>query len=245
MDNGFEIYRVRAGGERLVQVSDPLHLKILHLLAESPLSATEISALTEKAQSTLSVHLDTMVSQSLISYQADMADSRKKIYSLVSDLMARSKEPDENGQSELRRYISTTMYDSNSFYKDLLMSLFLSAESYGMDISRWTYRLGCSFADSIFEDRDNLKVEDVIRDLQDFYERNSLGEVCIYTFLPLTIIIRNCDEFSFKMESFASFSHGLFSRALTKVTGVEYSISRSEIFGTGNNYYKFILNPVD
>ena len=59
----FEVYStVDADGVRgLVQVSDPLHQMILERLSKGQMSTTEISDLTGKAQSTLSVHLDQMV----------------------------------------------------------------------------------------------------------------------------------------------------------------------------------------
>lgn len=240
-DDVFEIYRSETEDGKLIQVSDPLHLSIMHALTNNELSATEIAERTEKAQSTLSVHLDDMVRKNLIGFQYDKSDSRRKIYTLTSRLVARSKDSDHVGQSELKRYMDASVNSKDTFYKSLMISMFLSAESGGLDISNWMRHLGEEFAYSLFNGTSCLKVEDVIRDLQEFYEKHSLGEVCIYTFLPLTIIIRNGDEFAFKMESMASFGHGLFSKALTMVTGTRYDVVKSEIFGTGNNYYKFIL----
>ncbi len=243
-DDCFEIYRTDACGGKLIQVSDPLHLSIVHALFEQPLSTTEIAETVGKPQSTLSVHLDEMVRQSLIGFEFDRFDSRRKIYSLTSRLVAKSQESNEIGRTELRRFMDEATTSKDPFYKTLMIAMILSSESGGLDISNWMRSLGEGFAESLFRGSTSLKVEDVISELQEFYEKNSLGEVCIYTFLPLTIIIRNGDEFMYKMESMAAFSHGMFTTALTKVTGTSYRIAKSEIFGTGNNYYKFILESV-
>ena len=88
----FELYYTKNG---LVQVSNDVRRRILHELAEKDLSLTDLSRITGKAQSTLSVHLDKMVSEALISAHDDPEDSRRKVYSLVSVMLAHSKPPSE------------------------------------------------------------------------------------------------------------------------------------------------------
>ena len=60
----FELYYTKNG---LVQVSNDVRRRILHELTDKNLSLTDLSKITGKAQSTLSVHLDKMVSEGLIS----------------------------------------------------------------------------------------------------------------------------------------------------------------------------------
>ena len=239
----FEIYStVDAEGNRgLVQVSDPLHQMILERLCKGPMSTTEISDLTGKAQSTLSVHLDQMVSQNLIRSEYDKNDSRRKIFTISSIKVASSKPTSPEGVEEAKQSLASAIKDSKTFYKVLFRSILMSAEANGMDVGPMMKIIGSQIAEKMVQKLQSTKMEDVIKELQEFYERNDLGEVCIYTFLPLTIIIRETDEFEYKYEAMASFAHGLFKTAISRAIGKNYEITMSEIFGTGNNYYKFII----
>ena len=242
-NNEFEVYSTMdADGTRsLVQVSDPLHQMILERLSKGQMSTTEISELTGKAQSTLSVHLDQMVSRNLIRSEYDKNDSRRKIFTLISIKVASSKPASHEGMEEAKQALTSATKDSKSFYKLFLRSILMSAESNGMDISPMMEILGAQMADRMAQKFQSAKMEDVIRELQEFYERNELGEVCVYTFLPLTIIIRETEEHQCKFDSMAAFAHGLFKTLLSRVLGRRYEITMSEIFGSGNNYYKFII----
>lgn len=241
-DMGFELYSTGDYSFRtIVQVSDPLHIEILNDLSVGPMSTTEISESTGKAQSTLSVHLDTMVAQGLISSEYDRNDSRRKIYSISSRKIAGKAEPFEGGLDVMMKFIKKSADSTTDLYKSMMMTVLVGAESGGLDVSYGMELLASIYSDELAKNMSSNKVEDVIRELQDFYERNLLGEVCIYTFLPLTIIIRNTDEFPFKLSSLAAFSKGLFVSLLNKITQRTYEVTKSEIFGTGNNYYKFVI----
>ena len=241
-NDGFDIYAVNTdGNRRLVDVSDPLHRLILERLSDGPMSTTEISDMSKKAQSTLSVHLEQMVNQNLIASEYDSNDSRRKLFRLTSVRVASSKQVSEEGSDEAKSFLSTSVR-GDDFHRYLLKAVLMSAESNGMDICPMMNILGSQLAMKMVPKVGSDKVENIIRFLQEFYERNGLGEVCIYTFLPLTIIIRDIEETQCRFEAFAAFSHGLFSTLLSQIIGRKYRISKSEIFGTGNNYYKFVID---
>lgn len=241
--SGFDIYSTVVDGKpELVQVSEPLHQSILRNLTAKDMSSSEISEATGKAQSTLSVHLDTLVSRGLIRSQYDVNDSRRKIFSLSSVKVAYSMEASKEGIDRFQDMVAET---ANSpppeFYKTLLRTLLVECEAYGMHIGPALERMGELLAVKLAPKIPPGKLEDVISFVQDFYERNGLGEVCIYTFLPLTIIIRDTEAYPFKIESISMFSHGLFRKVLSETMGRQYAIVRREIFGADNNYYKFII----
>lgn len=241
-DVNFEIYSIEENGQRgLIQVSEKLHQDILHMLSKGPLSTTEISESTHKAQSTLSVHLDQMVSQKLIRSEYDKNDSRRKIFEITSVKVAGAKDGDTVGICEANQVLVSALKDPKFFYRDLFRAVVMSAESNGMDVCPMMERFGSTLAEKMSQNIGSAKVEDVLREIQEFYEKNDLGEVCIYTFLPLTIIIHDSEETQFKFEGFASFHHGFFKTMLSHTIGRKYDITMNEIFGTGNNYYKFII----
>lgn len=241
VDGAFEIYIVDDGSiKSITQVSDPLHIRILNELSKAPLSMSDIAEITGKAQSTLSVHMEQLVNRNLISCEFDKNDSRRKIFTLVSRKMASSKDA-VDGIKDDRWGSFDEVMTGRDFFKEALVRLLIRMDFSGLDVSPLTFDIGKEFATYISSRLPSNKVEDVISWVQEFYERNAIGEVCIYTFMPLTIIIRYYDPFPASIESIASFNHGLFIGLLSGATKRPYIITKSEIFGTGNNYQKFIL----
>ncbi|WP_400197098.1 ArsR family transcriptional regulator [Candidatus Methanarcanum hacksteinii] len=241
VDGAFEIYAVDDGSiNSIIQVSDPLHMRILNELSESPLSMSEVADITGKAQSTLSVHMEQLVNRNLISYDFDKNDSRRKIFRLISKKIASSKDVIEHPKDDSEDFFDNLM-DGKDFFKDALIRFLIKLDFSGLDFSPLTFDMGREFAMHISSRLTSNKVEDVISWIQEFYERNAIGEVCIYTFMPLTIIIRYGETFPLPIDSIASFNHGLFTGLLTGATNIPYVITKSEIFGTGNNYHKFVI----
>lgn len=239
----FELYLTDEGEmSSIVQVSDPLHISILNELSKTPLSMSEVADMTGKAQSTLSVHMDQLVSRGLISFEFDKNDSRRKIFRLKSRKLAFSKEVTQFSRSDSETFFGKMM-DSKDFHRDTLTRFLTRIEAVGLDVSPLTEGLGREFGEYIASKIQVNKVEDVITWLQDFYERNAIGEVCIYTFMPLTIIIRSTDSYPCTITAVAAYHHGLFSELLSRVTGRKYVVTKSEIFGTDNNYHKFVIEP--
>jgi uncharacterized protein len=244
--SGFDLYtNVEAGGEGLIQVSDPLHRQILDGLMKSPLSTTEISALTGKAQSTLSVHLDQMVKDKLISADFDPADTRRKIYRLSSNLWARSIEPNSSGWTLAKQAFYNLANSKGDYYTNMVRALALGMQASGLDVSPVVRSLGEFVGFEIAENIQSTKIEDIITHIQEFYEINNVGEVCIYTFLPLTIIVKAPESNpGFPLTAKLAFSEGLFKSVLNTSLGKNYDITSEEIFGADNNYYKFVIELV-
>lgn len=241
----FEIYStLEEGGVGLVEVSDPLHQLILNHLGENSMSTTDISTVTGKAQSTLSVHLEHMVNEGLIKSESDPQDSRRKIFTLSSRKLAFSKETNPHGMMYARESLKFGVESQEEFSRNFIKALLMVSEAYGLDIGPVMENLGAEVADILAPTFESNKVEDIMRRLQEFYEIIDFGEVCIYTFIPLTIIIRVQDETPLMaMESRPKFSHGLFKRILSTMIGRRYEVTHSEIFGVNNNYFKFIIEP--
>ncbi len=242
--DSFEVYStINSGKPKLVQVSDPLHMKILNELAKRPMSTTEISDMTKKAQSTLSIHLDQMTVQNLISAEYDKNDSRRKIFTLSGKKIAFTKDAVPNCQVAVDKNIDLALTGKDKLYKYLADSMQVTLECSGLDISPLMETFGSYVGNRLSNVIKATRVEDAIKELQEFYERNDIGAVSIYTFLPLTIIIKTEEEFPIKMDSFNSFNQGVFKTILSSIVGKKYVVTKSEIFGTGNNYFKFIIEP--
>jgi len=242
MDENFDIYSTANG---LIQVSNPVRRQILSQLAISDLSLTDISNITGKAQSTLSVHLDKMVSDSLVAFRDDPADSRRKIFSLSSKLMARSRDINKEGREVYEKTLELTTDPECNFYKVLFRAIIVGAEASGICIGATMRQVGINIGRVLSKKIRSTKIEDIISELQEFYEKHDMGEVCVYTFMPLTIIVRdNYEVTNCAAESMSMFSQGLFVRVLEEITKKRYKIASSECFGASNNYSKFVIEQI-
>jgi len=242
MDESFDIYATANG---LVQVSNPVRRQILTHLSSSDLSLTDISNITGKAQSTLSVHLEKMASDSLVVFRDDPADSRRKIFTLSSKLMARSRDVNKEGMEAYYKTLESVTAKDANFYKVLLRSMIVGAEGAGLCIGAAMRNIGKETGKVLAKSFRSTKIEDIISELQEFYEKNDMGEVCVYTFMPLTIIIRDNYEITqCAAESLSMFSQGIFVTTLQELTKKRYKIASSECFGASNNYTKFVIEQI-
>ncbi|MCL2143096.1 MAG: ArsR family transcriptional regulator [Methanomassiliicoccaceae archaeon] len=226
-------------------MSNPVRRQILTHLSSSDLSLTEISNITGKAQSTLSVHLERMAGEALVTFRDDPADSRRKIFSLSSKLMARSRDVNEEGIELYRKTLGSVTEQDCNFFKVLLRAMIVGAEASGLCIGATMRQIGKNIGSVLSKNIRSTKVEDIISELQEFYEKHDIGEVCVYTFMPLTIIVRdNYEITSCAAESISMFSQGLFVTALQDITKKRYRIAASECFGASNNYSKFVIEQI-
>jgi predicted hydrocarbon binding protein len=242
MDESFDIYSTNNG---LIQVSNQVRRQILTHLASSDLSLTDISNITGKAQSTLSVHLEKMVSDTLVVFRDDPADNRRKIFTLSSTLMARSRDVNKEGIDMYFKTIDNATMPEANFFKILFRAITVGAEGSGLCLGPAMRNIGKDIGKALARKIKSTKTEDIISELQEFYERNDMGEVCVYTFMPLTIIVRdNYEVTQCAAESISMFSQGLFVKVLQEITKKRYRIASSECFGASNNYSKFVIEQI-
>lgn len=229
----------------LKQITNPVRQKILGELSKAELSLTDIANLTSKAQSTLSVHLDKMLKEGLVGSRDDPSDNRRKIFFLISRPVGTSKIPNDFLREDLRQTVLSSIGDAGTFYKGLIRSMIIGMESVGFSINPTMNMIGSEVAKALAKKMSSDNIEGVISEVQEFYEIHNMGEVCVYTFLPLTIIIRDDYETTLEAgEALCKFNEGLFRTLLMEKIGKELRITESECFGTANNYCKFVIEPV-
>jgi len=242
MDPSFDVYATANG---MMQISNPVRRQIMSFLTSSDLSLTEISNMAGKAQSTLSVHLDKMVNDGLVKYRDDPADSRKKIFSLSARLVARSRDVNEDSLKIYNKTLESLHDREGNFFKTLMRTMIIGMEASGLCIGASMRHLGKNTGCILSKKIRSVKVEDIVSEIQEFYEMHDIGEVCVYTFMPLTIIVRDSYDLTpCAAESISMFNQGLFITVLESTTNKRYKIVSSECFGVSNNYSKFVMEQI-
>ena len=238
----FELYYTR---NVLVQVSNDVRRRILHELSDKNLSLTDLSKITGKAQSTLSVHLDKMVSEGLIAAHDDPDDSRRKVYSLVSVMLAHSKPPSDVAMTMALNSL-TEVADDPIKTRDMLgRFIFLGFDAMGLSVGPMASMLGSIHAMALGGALSGDSIEDTVANARDYYKKMGFGDASVFSLKPLTIIIK--DDVPFTEDSAKAlgyYASGFFCKVLEDATNNTYEMVSNEVFGSDYNYFRFVLEPV-
>jgi len=239
----FHVYSTSSG---LTQVSNPVRQKILRELQRKDLSLSAIATLAGKAQSTLSVHLDKMVKEGLVASRDDPSDNRRKIFYLISRPVGSSVVPREDLSRAVGETIQKSIGTPSSFLKGIIRSIILGVEAIGLDLDPVLKDIGRQIGAELSKSMNSDSIEGLVEEIQEFYDVHDLGEVCVYTFLPLTLIIR--DDYDYKdipgaSETVCLLNEGIVEGILEARSGMPLKVTKTECFGTGMNYCKFVIEP--
>ncbi|MFP4170325.1 MAG: ArsR family transcriptional regulator [Methanomassiliicoccales archaeon] len=241
--SAFDVYSTTSG---LKQVSNPVRQKILSELQRKDLSLSEIANLTGKAQSTLSVHLDKMVNEGLVASKDDPSDNRRKIFYLISRPVGSSVVPREDLRRAVGQTISESVGTPSHFLKGMIRSIILGVESIGFSMDPVLKDIGRQIGRELSKQMKSESIEDLVEEVQEFYELHELGEVCVYSFLPLTIIVRddyNCSGIPEASKTLCLLNEGILEAILETASGMPLKVTDTECFGTGQNYCKYVIEP--
>ncbi len=241
--SAFDIYSTSVG---LKQVSNPVRQKILNELQRKNLSLSEIAALSGKAQSTLSVHLDKMVKEGLVASRDDPSDNRRKVFYMISRPVGSSVVPREDLSQAVGETIRSSIGTPASFLKGMIRSIILGVEAIGFNLNPVLKDIGRQIGEELSNFMESENLEDLVEEVQDFYKKHELGEVCVYTFLPLTLIIRDdydCKELPETCNTICLLNEGIIEAILEIKSGVPLKVTETECFGTALNYCKYVVEP--
>lgn len=237
----FQLYYTRNG---LVQISGEIRRSILAELHKGDMTLTDLSRSIGKAQSTLSVHLDRMVEDGLIAVKDDPNDSRRKVYSIVSVMLANSKESSEESMHNAMSMLSKVVHDPEQVSKALPRFIFMGFDGLGLSFGPMAKLLGAIHAVALDGSLTGETIEDTVSNARSYFGKIGLGEVTIFSLKPMTIIIKDDEPFTEGIaQTIGGYAIGFFCKILEDATGNQYDVVSSEIFGSESNYFKFTVEP--
>jgi DNA-binding transcriptional ArsR family regulator len=239
--NHFELYIT---GDGTVQVSSDVKLNILHELEKGDLSLTEISKKVSKAQSTISVHLDSMVHDKLISVHDDLQDNRKRYYSLISLPFGKAVQSSDESRELAFKLLTKVAQDPEKMIRTLPRFIFLGFDGMGLNVDPMASILGFIHGAAMSGSLTGETMEDTIDNARNYFRELGFGDVSVYSVKPLTLIIKDSIPLTEgSAKCLIQYAAGFFSRVLEDATGKPYVMVSSEVFGTDYNYVRFVLEP--
>ncbi len=237
----FELYVTDKG---TIQVSSEVKLRILHELEAKDMSLTEIAKKVGKAQSTISVHLDSMVADKLISVHDDLQDNRKKYYSLISLPFGKSVQSSDESREIAFQILSKVAQDPQKMITSLPRFIFLGFDGMGLNVDPMANILGFIHGAAMSGSLTGPTLEDTIDNVRNYFIEMGMGEISVYSTKPLTIIIKDSTPLTEgSARCLIQYASGFFSRILEDATGKPYEMASSEVFGTDFNYIRFVMEP--
>ena len=241
--DAFDVYSTTAG---LRQISNPVRQRILSELQRRDLSLSEIAILTNKAQSTLSVHLDKMVKEGLIAYRDDPNDNRRKIFYLVSKPVGSSVVPREDLMKQVEVTIARSIGTPSTFLKGVIRSIVIGMEAIGFNMDPVLKDIGRQIGTEIARRMKSDNVEGVIGEVKEFFKVHELGEINVYALHPVTLIIKeeyDCSKAPDVGRTLCLMNEGILEAIFEKRLGMPSRVTKAETFGTQYNFCKYVIEP--
>ncbi|MGD0056806.1 MAG: helix-turn-helix domain-containing protein [Methanomassiliicoccales archaeon] len=240
----FEVYSTATG---LKQISNPIRQKILNELQRREMSLSEIAALTGKAQSTLSSHLDELTRGGLIASRGDPGDNRRKIFYLTSKPIGGSVVPREDLREVVGMTIAGSIGTPSTFLKGVIRSIIIGMQAVGLKMDPMLKDVGKMIGTEISKRMKSDNIEGLIKEIQVFYDEHDLGEVCVYSVKPLSLVIRdeyNCHKIPEAGRTFCLLNEGILGAIFESRTGMALKVKTStECLADGFNHCRVYIEP--
>jgi uncharacterized protein len=240
----FDVYSTATG---LKQISNPIRQKILNELQEREMSLSEIAALTGKAQSTLSSHLDELTREGLIASRGDPEDNRRKIFYLTSKPIGGSVVPREDLKEVIEMTIARSIGTPSTFLKGVIRSIIIGMQAIGLRMDPMLKDIGKMIGAEISKRMESDSIEGLIKEIQTFYDEHELGEVCVYSVKPLSLVIRdeyNCHKTPEAGKTLCLLNEGILGAIFESRTGMALKVKTStECLADGFNHCRIYIEP--
>ncbi len=184
----------------VVAVDSPIKLRILELAAAGPVSFDRIVELTQKAKSTISVHLRDLERSGLITMVPDPRDSRRRSITLSSDAIGRLTNTDRDIGAPVHHHrgmITDQPFSDDdivSFFRFCVLTFRTQAMTMGINIDPVLGRTGEQVGNVLAPKVAGNTVEDVVKKMDAFWQAHGLGAITIASTGPLTLEVRGCFE---------------------------------------------------
>jgi DNA-binding transcriptional ArsR family regulator len=231
LSSKYELYATNSG---IVLLTSDIRMGIMKELAEDKLTLADLSRNMKVSQSTLATNLAKMTEDKLISTEPDQIDNRKVYYQITSVPIVRSGTRNDDAVQKADLALSYAAESPNNFLKGLLLNLSLKAEGEGIDIGPTFFKTGREFAIKLYDKVKADTVEQLMINVKTYLSESLVGEVSVFTFVPLTLILQNSSKFQFETDRLlTNFVFGFFTSLLKIHTGRDYRVISQEKYGNG------------
>jgi predicted hydrocarbon binding protein/DNA-binding transcriptional ArsR family regulator len=230
-------------------VGSPVRVKILTVLRTGELSFDEIVALSDKAKSTVSVHLKGMIDEGIIGSRSDPEDSRKKIFFIDSRFLgdlSQGLEPEKDTTGNPEDGLMGAR-DPFGFYRYMFRTIRVSLLSEGINIDPLLHNAGFKVGMQVYPGIADPDFELFLGRLDNFWSRNNLGRIDIESTAPVILKVYDCFECGDLPNlgrPACAFDAGMLRALFSRQLGQGQQVEETACYAMGNDHCRFIISPV-
>lgn len=226
-------------------ITNPIRIEIMQALSEGEHSFDEIVCLVRRAKSTVSVHLERLERDGLISSKGHPKDKRKKIFFLTSQFIGASDVPKyELGQSTRDR-IRESASNPPKFIHEMFRTILYSLESYGINTMPALRVAGRQIGEevsSLFKADD---IDDLLKEISNFWRVHGIGRIKVHKMYPEIEIISEdcfyCGNMPNVGRTLCALDEGMLESIIDSKLGVKSCVKEVECSGLGHERCKFVI----
>ena len=232
----------------MIALDSPVKLKILEILEIGTASFDELVEKSNKAKSTISVHLHDLEGLNLIQEKTFPNDKRKKYYVLNAIYLAYSQTPLRKQYNRQMDVIGISILNGDSFKEKLFGNFCYGMEAYGVNPKPILKRIGNDIGTKIGRELKSRDCEGRLEELSVFWADHGLGDMTLLNSGQTGVSVINCYHCG-KMpdvgKTLCSMDEGIIEGVLLSKLKYDCRVKEIECYGTGHNHCKFIVEEFE
>lgn len=239
--------------DTVVAVDSPIKVRILEIISDGPVAFDRIVEETGKAKSTISVHLRDLERAGLITSVPDPHDSRRRIIAPSSSVIGRLTNTDRH--AEPSPYLHRNGDHDEPFDDDDLVSFFRycvrvfrsQAMAMGINIDPVLRQTGAEVGTVLAPKVAGRSVEDVVRQMDSFWQAHGLGSVQLVSADPLRLEVRDCFEcmeLPVTGHGACAFDIGVLTAIFSHHLRCPVTVVEVQCYSSGDDHCSFVITPI-
>ncbi|HEY3422324.1 MAG TPA: V4R domain-containing protein [Methanocellaceae archaeon] len=242
-DNSIAMFATHDG---IRTVGSPVRMKILAMLKEQEMGFDSIVDASGKAKSTVSVHLQSLVKDGIVSSKPDAEDARKKVFFIDSSYLGGLSRCDrlEADMHEYMAKYSAKATDQFEFFRLMFRTIRVALLNEGIDIDPVLHEAGRNVGNGVYSQMADDDLELMLGKIGDFWESHKLGRIKVKSLDPLVLYVYDCFEcqdLPFLGRPACAFDSGMLKSIFSSHFGDERDVAETKCFAMGDNYCCFYI----
>jgi uncharacterized protein len=230
------------GGIRAVD--SPVRVKIVAMLKEREMPFDEIVEGTDRAKSTVSVHLNDMADAGIIGSRPDAEDRRKKIFFINSNYLG-GLQKDRILEDDINELMSRKgVPDAIDFFEVMFRSIRVELCLQGINIDPVLTEAGYRVGNALYAYIGSPDRDELLGSLAEFWTGHGLGRLTVQSLSPLTVYVYDCfecAELPLLGRPACAFDLGILRGIFLAHYGEERAIEETACYAMGHDHCRFII----
>jgi predicted hydrocarbon binding protein len=231
-------------------VDSPVRVSIISMLKEREMGFDEIVASSKKAKSTVSVHLQSLVKEGIVSSKPDPLDARKKIFYIDAHFLG-GLERREKLESDMKEYMlkyAASAGEPFEFFRLMFRTIRVALINEGIDIDPILHKAGTQVGEALYSQVADPDIKKLLNNLAKFWEQHKLGRLKVKGLDPIVIVAYDCFEcqdLPYLGRPACAFDSGILEAVFSAYYKDERLATETNCYAMGDSFCRFVIKRND